>query len=178
MAKARVIGGYLFTSDGRASHFTEKELYAGSNWLQRQSLPGVDEDLVDLLEGVREDVRRPVRVTSAVRSKKANEVAGGDPLSLHLTGGAADIAVDGIKGWQWVPFMERATAKGTLGRWGIYSFWDHPHVHLDIDRDRPRRRFIREGGVYSDIELWLQEHFPGQRLEQVDPRLANAILGF
>lgn len=175
---ARVVGGWLITGDGRISHFEEKEFYRGSNWFNRDSLPKVHEDLVDILEAVREDVQRGVIITSGVRSKVANERVGGDPLSLHLTGGAADFVVAGLVGWDYVPILDRATAGGTIGRWGIYSADDQPHAHVDDDRSRDRRRFIVESGVYTDLEIWIAEHFGSIPISMVDRKKANDILGF
>lgn len=175
---ARIADGWLVTSDGRISHFKEKELYVGSNWFNRGSLPKVHEALVDILEIIREDVARGVIITSGVRTKAANVAAGGDAQSLHLVGGAADIVIVGVRGWDFVPILERATLNGTVGRWGIYSAADDGHAHVDDDRDRDRRRFVVESGVYTDIEPWIAEHFGSIPISMVDRNKANDILGF
>lgn len=48
--------------------------------------------LVDLLERAREELDRPIVITSGFRCVKHNTEVGGKPNSAHLTGEAADIA--------------------------------------------------------------------------------------
>lgn len=49
-----------------------------------------------VLDPLRADVGRPVRVTSGYRSPAVNSQVGGSPTSQHLRGEAADIKVDGM----------------------------------------------------------------------------------
>ena len=178
--KARVVDGWLVTSDGRISHFKEKELYVGSNWLNRRSLPGVEEELVDRLEHARIAVNAQIEITSGVRSVQANAEAGGASNSLHLMGGGADGRARGMKPWDWVEPLNDVTFKGTIGRFGIY----HQKLrvgggfHLDIDTLSPLRRFVKVDVVYLPLEQWVAQHFPGIAIEDVDPAKANALLGF
>lgn len=178
--KARVVGGYLVTSDGRISHFLEKEMYVGTNWLARPSLPAVEEELVDRLEHTRIAVNKPVTITSGVRSQKANSDAGGASNSLHLTGGGADGKSTGITGWDWVEYLNDVTFQGTIGRFGIYHRDQRPGggFHLDIDTESDLRRFVRVGPVYQRLEQWVEDHFPNVSIDLVDPVKANRLLGF
>lgn len=56
----------------------------------------VDAELITVLEGLREQLGRPVRINSACRCEKDNARVGGAKSSQHLTGKAADITVDDI----------------------------------------------------------------------------------
>ncbi len=178
--KARVVDGWLVTSDGRISHFKEKEFYVGSNWVNRLGLPGVEEELVDRLEHARIAVNGQIEITSGVRSRQANIEAGGASNSLHLMGGAADGRARSMKPWDWVEPLNDVTFKGTIGRFGIY----HRELrvgggfHLDIDALSPLRRFVKVGTVYHPLEQWVAQHFPGIAIEDIDPAKANALLGF
>jgi len=176
--KARVVGGYLVTSDGRIAHFLEKELYVGSNWMARLSLPGVEEELVDRLEACRLDANAPILITSGVRTKNSNIAVGGASNSLHLTGGAADFHARGFKPWDWVSTLEHVTFRGSIGRFGIYHADQGGHCHLDIDTMSALRRFVKIGTVYHPLEQWVESHFPGVPIPDVDPVKANRLLGF
>lgn len=176
--KARIVGGWLITSDGRISHFLEKEMYAGTNWLSRPSLPGVEEELVDRLEQCRLDANAPIYISSGVRSKAANAAAGGASNSLHLTGGAADFHAPAIKPWDWVETLEHVTFNGTIGRFGIYHRDQGGHCHLDIDTVSVLRRFVKLAAGYFPLEVWTAQHFPGVSIDLVDPVKANRLLGF
>lgn len=56
----------------------------------------VDAELITILEDLREQFKRPVRINSACRCEKYNARVGGAKNSQHLTGKAADITVDDI----------------------------------------------------------------------------------
>lgn len=176
--KARVVGGYLVTSDGRISHFLEKEMYVGSNWVNRLSLPGVEEELVDRLEQCRMDANAPIFITSGVRSKASNAAAGGASNSLHMTGGACDFHAKGIAPWDWVVTLEHVTFKGVIGRYGIYHLDQGGHCHIDTDTLSPLRRFVKIASSYIPLDLWAAQHFPGVALADIETWKANKLLGF
>lgn len=185
--EAAILGGRYLTRDKRVSNFTEKELYRGANWAIKLTLPKVKQDLIHLLQALRDDVGAAVDITSGVRSKAANAKAGGDPTSEHLKGGAADGKVRGIVGWQLVPYLERATVGGTLGRWGVYHVAVGGHFHLDCNTTKARRRFVgmpifdERGRIrcqYQDLETWAARWFPGVELSKISPIEANRVLGF
>jgi Uncharacterized protein conserved in bacteria len=159
----------------------EKELYVGTNWINRLSLPGVEEELVDRLEHARIAVNTPIIITSGVRSKAANVECGGASNSLHLTGGGADGKSRGIDPWGWVEPLNDVTFKGTIGRFGIYhrELRAGGGFHLDIDTVSPLRRFVKVPilGIIS-LDEWVQQHFPGIDIEDVPAAKANALLGF
>ena len=81
-------------------HFTLAELTTTDTGLT--NVPGVEyvaalARLVALvLDPLRADLGRPVRVTSGYRSPAVNAQVGGSATSQHLRGEAADIKVDGM----------------------------------------------------------------------------------
>lgn len=48
---------------------------------------------VEILQPIREEINRPLTVTSGYRCKKINKKVGGVPTSQHVTGDAADITL-------------------------------------------------------------------------------------
>lgn len=186
--KARLSAGSYVTSAGKISHFTEKELHQGSNWFERASLPDIEELLIDMLEEMREDAKVAIHVSSGVRSPRMNKKAGGDPHSLHLTGGASDQKIEGVVGWAMVPFLERVTLGGRSGRWGVYHRLCGGHSHLDVDTMRERRRFVcmpkfdafgkKVGTIYRDLEAWCLLYFPEKAMDKITIAEANKVLGF
>jgi uncharacterized protein YcbK (DUF882 family) len=55
------------------------------------------QELIDLLQTIRDEVRMPVVINSGTRCVKHNaSLSGSSPKSGHLTGEAADIYVDGM----------------------------------------------------------------------------------
>jgi len=57
----------------------------------------VDDRLIMLLDAVREEYGRPIRVSSGFRTEEANHRAGGVSNSSHLRGLAADLKVRNSK---------------------------------------------------------------------------------
>lgn len=53
----------------------------------------VDDELVRVLQDIRDHFNRPVTITSAYRTVSHNKKVGGSPKSQHLYGTAADIQV-------------------------------------------------------------------------------------
>lgn len=51
---------------------------------------------VDILQPLREDLGRPIVVSSGYRPPKLNQLIGGSPTSAHMDGRAADISVPGM----------------------------------------------------------------------------------
>lgn len=56
----------------------------------------VDTELLTMLEIVRQHFDEPVTINSGCRCVHRNKVVGGQPASMHLTGRAADIQVQGV----------------------------------------------------------------------------------
>ena len=96
----------------------------------------VDDLLVSLLELLRTQVKKPIKVVSGYRTEAYNTKCGGAKSSYHMKGQAADIAVDGVNT---TVLGMLATEIGFSGV-GVYDSW----VHCDT-RDIPYK-FISTGG--------------------------------
>ena len=99
---------------------------------------GMDQDLLDLLDDIREAVDGPVRISCAYRCPKHNaEIPGAVPNSQHVLGKAADVIVpDGMS------VDELAQIAIDCDADGVGRYYDSDFVHVDV----------RNGRVGSDIE--------------------------
>ncbi len=87
--------------------------------------------LVMALEDLREELGRPVVITSGVRCPEWNRAVGGRPNSAHLTGEAADIAVAGSAERM---DLVRAALEVGFRRVGVAREF----VHLDVSPTLPQ----------------------------------------
>lgn len=90
--------------------------------------------LAKRLQQVRQDLGKPVHVTSWFRPEPFNSKAGGARYSQHLTGGAVDIVCDGYSGLE----MARKVEAWWPGGLGIYPGNRKHILHLDIG---PKRKW-------------------------------------
>lgn len=91
-------------------------------------------ELVEKLQQLRNELGRPVIITSGYRTPEHNKRVGGASKSLHTLGQAADIVVSGVSSAQ----VAQAAEKVGFGGIGIYAGF----THVDIG---PKREWI--GGV-------------------------------
>ena len=84
---------------------------------------GVQPELIEKLELLREKIGKPIIVTSGYRCEKHNKHVGGVANSYHLLGMAADIKVKGIK-----PCILAQVASNV----GFFVIIYDNFVHLDI----------------------------------------------
>lgn len=78
-----------------SAHFDTSEFACGCGCGFGLGPADVDSELVFLLEDIRRDCGRPLRINSGCRCKDHNDAVGGVPNSAHLRGTAADISVEG-----------------------------------------------------------------------------------
>lgn len=110
MVGLAAVGGFALWRSGMVSpkpgkHFEWSEFEVSSTAAQRgldNSLPLTARPRVtalvrDVLDPLRDDLGRPIRITSGYRSPEVNRAIGGSISSDHLTGGAADIMVAGMQ---------------------------------------------------------------------------------
>ena len=84
-------------------------------------------DLAKNLQVLRDEVRKPIKITSGYRPAELNAKVGGATKSRHITGQAADFKIEGYTPKQVAAIIEKLIAEGKMkqGGLGIYSTWVH-----------------------------------------------------
>jgi uncharacterized protein YcbK (DUF882 family) len=79
------------------------------------------------LQVLRDEVGKPIKITSGYRSPEHNAKVGGVKSSKHITGEAADFKIAGMTPKQVAAVIEKLIAAGKMeeGGIGIYSTWVH-----------------------------------------------------
>lgn len=79
------------------------------------------------LQVLRDEINKPIKITSGYRSPEHNAKVGGVKSSRHLTGEAADLKVAGMTPKEVAAVIEKLIAAGKMeeGGLGIYSTWIH-----------------------------------------------------
>lgn len=90
----------------------------------------ISEDLIKLLQKIRDHFGKPVKINSAYRCVAHNKKVGGKPNSQHLLGIAADICIDGVKPIDIYNYVNSIHEGGV----GIYDTF----VHVDVRDGRAR----------------------------------------
>ena len=93
----------------------------------------ISQTLADLLEAIRQRIRRPLRISSGYRTVSYNAtVKGSSKTSKHCMGLAADVKADGIEPRQL--YNIACELLGDHGGVGLYS-WG---VHVDVRAEKSR----------------------------------------
>lgn len=92
----------------------------------------VSEELVELLQKIRDHFKKPVTITSGYRTAKHNKAVGGATYSQHQYGTAADIKVSNVKPEDVAAYAE--TLLPNTGGIGIYANF----VHVDVRKTKTR----------------------------------------
>jgi uncharacterized protein YcbK (DUF882 family) len=79
------------------------------------------------LQVLRDEVKRPITISSGYRSSEHNASVGGARNSRHILGDAADIKVQGMTPRQVADVIERLIKDGRMleGGLGVYRTWVH-----------------------------------------------------
>lgn len=92
----------------------------------------LDDELVVLLQCIREHFGKPVHITSGYRTAAHNRSVGGAAYSQHLYGRAADIRVQGIPVEQLAAYAETCLpGTGGIGRYPPRAGRAVGWVHVD-----------------------------------------------
>ncbi len=88
------------------------------------------QELAKNLQVLRDEVKKPIKITSGYRDPSFNKKIGGASQSRHITGEAADLKIEGYTPKQVAAIIEKLIAAGKMkqGGLGIYSTW----IHYDV----------------------------------------------
>ena len=94
----------------------------------------VSDQLVEILQNIRNHFGKPVTITSGYRTAKHNKAVGGATYSQHQYGTAADIVVTGV-----APAKVAAYAETLLpNRGGIGIYTKRGFTHIDVRKKKSR----------------------------------------
>lgn len=87
-------------------------------------------ELAKNLQVLRDEVKKPIKITSGYRPAQHNAKIGGASKSRHITGQAADFKIEGYTPKQVAAVIEKLIAEGRMKQGGIgtYSTWTHYDV--------------------------------------------------
>lgn len=93
-------------------------------------------ELAKNLQVLRDEVKKPIKITSGYRPAELNAKVGGASKSRHITGEAADFKIEGYTPKQVAAIIEKLIAEGKMkqGGLGTYSTW----VHYDVRGTKAR----------------------------------------
>lgn len=111
----------------------------------------IDDDLVYLLQGIRNHFRAAVTITSAYRTAEYNKNIGGSAGSNHTKGKAADIQVRGVHPALVAMYAEELKAGGI----GLYSYSVGGFVHIDTRSVKYRWIVNVRGGKNEQVSRQL-----------------------
>ena len=112
-------------------NFTFEELSCNCGCQQNEC----KDELVSLLQKLRDEVGFPIRLSSSYRCKKWNDEVGGHPNSAHMEGLAVDVLCRGQKA---LTIIETAIRLGFTGV-GISQKRGQRFVHLDVKPTESKR---------------------------------------
>lgn len=123
----------------------------------------IDDDLIKILEMIRERFGKPVTVTSGYRTATYNRACGGASKSQHLYGTAADIVISGVDPLKVCQYAETLMPKsGGIG-WYVGSRFSH----IDVRATRSRWKQLRSGQANITVSSFLPTLRKGMRNEDV-----------
>ena len=106
----------------------------------------IDDELVKILDAIREEIKSPVIVTSGYRCQEHNLEIGGAPQSKHILGIASDIVAPKLTVKELYIVAERILGnRGGLGYYPARGF-----VHIDTRKEVARWYEIKKG-VYLPL---------------------------
>lgn len=96
-------------------------------------------ELAKNLQVLRDEVKKPIKITSGYRPAELNAKVGGATKSRHITGQAADFKIEGYTPKQVAAIIEKLIAEGKMkqGGLGTYSTWVHYDTYFN--GKNPRR---------------------------------------
>lgn len=127
-----MIKSYIMDTDANENigkHFKVKEFACKDG----SQVVFIDDYLVSILDILRNQVGKPVRITSGYRTPARNKAVGGAKYSYHMRGQAADIRIEGMTAKEIANKLNKIIPFGC----GIivYNTW----VHIDTRAKKYRK---------------------------------------
>ena len=138
----------------------------------RCSIALVDEELVRILQQIRDHFGVSVDINSGYRCKEHNAEVGGDPNSSHMQGMAADIRVKGVAPREVAKFAESIGVK----RIGLYEGDEGEFVH--IGSGVTKRFWLGRKAVLVDTFGDLEFEIASEKVENVQFSVPGETLGY
>jgi zinc D-Ala-D-Ala carboxypeptidase len=141
---ARRVGGYL---EGKIGQFFDWVEFTSSNTASRLGLDNtpspevqrsIERFVAVVLDPLRAHLDAPMHITSGFRSRQVNAALRGSPESMHMTGEAVDIKVDGYGAEQLAEAIVASELPFDQIIW--YATSRGGHVHLGWTERRSNRR--------------------------------------
>ena len=139
-----------------SKNFTLEELYASSvakqhnvqNVPDKQTISNLGCLVQNLLQPLRDKLRRPIIVTSGYRCPELNRLVGGAKNSQHVLGQAVDIQVSGMSPRTLAEFVTRSGL--TFDQMIVEEVGNTSWLHLSYTRKFNRKeRLLYRGGKYT-----------------------------
>lgn len=115
-------------------NFTKKEFACKCGC----GLDNISMSLVEMLQTIRDEWKKPLMINSGLRCKKHNDKSGGSPKSQHMLGTAADVRTEGNVQtfYNFIVFLYKMGKIPQLGY--IQLYLDKNFVHLDVRKPKTR----------------------------------------
>lgn len=135
----RIFCGRVYNTDLEpttqvSKHFKVKEFKCKAT--TGNNIVFIDDELVDLLEAIREHFGKPIHINSAYRTPEWNEKVGGAKDSYHMYGMAADIWISGTSNKQ----LAEYASKHLNEHGGVILYTNF--VHVDVRMTKYRKGVI------------------------------------
>lgn len=117
--------------------------------------------LISALQRLRDQLGKPIKITSGFRCPKSNEKAGGKMDSQHLYGKACDCHVPGM---DLVEFFKKAILIADFEKGGIGIYPQEGILHLDV-RGKIARWARVDGkyvGINEGLKKWKEQLGPSK----------------
>ncbi len=108
--------------------------------------------VTDVLDPLRQQLGRPIRIASGYRAPSVNRAVGGVATSQHMRGEAVDIEVEGMGARELAVFILRSGLPFDQVIW--YDPARGGHVHLSYTRTRPNRRRAMHAPANGGYLAW------------------------
>lgn len=130
-----MIESYIMNTDGNkkvGQHFKVREFACKDG----SQIVFIDRYLVSILDILRNQIKKPIIITSGYRTPEWNEKCNGAKYSYHMRGMAADIRVDGMSAKELAKKLNETIPDGC----GIivYNNW----VHFDVRSGKKYRKGV------------------------------------